>query len=267
MKKIVTIILFVILSTALCAGSADTKLLFDEANTLFQEANDAALKDSLKSQKLYQNAALKYQYLICMNNRLTPVLLMNLGNAYYLSGDKGRALLNYYRATLIDPLDCDIQHNLNFVRSECVDEIEYSFFDKIMEKIFFFHYFSFRTRIILFGVIYSLMWLTLGTLLFKKIKHIKVTAFTLLAISLVMGFSIAITNMQLFSRIDGVITANETQAYQGDAYIYNAAFMTPLHSGTEFKLQEKRGDWYHISLADGNSCWIPSQDAELLKDF
>ena len=73
--------------------------------------------------------------------------------------------------------------------------------------------------------------------------------------------------MHLFSSVDGVITSKEAQAYQGDAYIYNQAFLTPIHAGTEFELKERRGDWYYISLADGSNCWIPSKDAELIGSY
>src|SRR5688500_8608937 len=40
----------------------------------------------------------------------------NLGNAYYQSGDLGRALLNYRRAQEISPRDTDLRNNLVLVR-------------------------------------------------------------------------------------------------------------------------------------------------------
>ena len=40
------------------------------------------------------------------------------------------------------------------------------------------------------------------------------------------------------------------------------AFLDPLHSGTEFKRLENRGTWWHVRLADGQTCWIPSDAAE-----
>ena len=271
MKQILTIFLavglFALGSSLSAAVDPDSLSLFKEANSLFQQANEMALKDPLQSQKLYQEAALKYQFLVRKRGAVTPFILMNLGNAYYLSGDTGRGLLNYYRAAQLDPLDRDIQHNLKFLRSKCIDELEETFFDKVMEKVFFWHYLSFRTRVILFGGAYLLMWCLITLLLFKDKKSIRVAIYTMLTISIIMGFSITITELHLFSAVDGVITAKEAQAYQGNAYIYNPAFLTPLHSGTEFQLREKRGDWYYISLANGSSCWIPSKDAELLEDY
>ena len=259
--------LFALNLSLTAAVETDPSTLFKEANSLFEQANETALKDPLKSRDLYRKAALKYQFIISELGVVTPVLLMDLGNAYYLAGDTGRGLLNYYRAAQLDPLNDDIQHNLKFLRSKCVDELDETFWDKVMEKIFFWHYFSFKTRIILFAISYILMWCFVAVLLFKNKKYIRVAIYAMAVVSVIMGTSIAVSSMELFSPVDGIITSKEAQAYQGNSYIYNPAFLTPLHAGTEFKLKEKRGDWYYISLANGSSCWIPAKDVELLGDY
>lgn len=46
------------------------------------------------------------------------VVFYNLGNAYYQSGELGRAVLNLQRAALIEPRDPDIQANLVLARAE-----------------------------------------------------------------------------------------------------------------------------------------------------
>ena len=259
--------LFALNLSLTAAVEPDPSTLFKEANSLFQEANETALKNPLKSRDLYQKAALKYQFIISELGIVTPAILMNLGNAYYLSGDTGRGLLNCYRAAQLDPLNDDIQHNLKFLRSKCVDELDETFWDKVMEKLFFWHYFSFKTRVVLFAVSYILLWCFVALLLFKNKKSIRITTYTLAALSIIMGLSITISSMELFSPVDGIITSKEAQTYQGNSYIYNPAFLTPLHAGTEFRLKEKRGDWYYISLANGSSCWIPAKDVELLGDY
>ena len=60
----------------------------------------------------------------------------------------------------------------------------------------------------------------------------------------------------------GVITAPEVLARKGDGEMYAPAFLTPLHSGTEFLRLDDRGTWWQIRLADGQACWIPSRAAE-----
>ena len=54
------------------------------------------------------------------------IVFYNLGNAYYKSGDLGRAILNYLRAERLAPRDPDIQDNLQIARDGIVDPFERS---------------------------------------------------------------------------------------------------------------------------------------------
>ena len=52
-------------------------------------------------------------------------LFYNLGGAYYRAGDRGRAILNYQRALLLEPSHAEAAANLGFVsgkRSVRLDE-------------------------------------------------------------------------------------------------------------------------------------------------
>ena len=53
-------------------------------------------------------------------------------------------------------------------------------------------------------------------------------------------------------------------ARKGDGEHYQASFETPIHAGTEFKLLQQRGTWWHIEVPDGRKCWIPGASAELI---
>ena len=99
---------------------ADTSQIIKEANDLFDEANEVALKDPDKSKQLYKSAVLKYKSLIKQGIK-NPDLYTNLGNAYFFSGDKGRSLLNYHRAYRLNPSDENINHNIEFLRTQTVD--------------------------------------------------------------------------------------------------------------------------------------------------
>jgi tetratricopeptide (TPR) repeat protein len=260
--------LFIILITITALGSyAVSKkdiVLFDSANSLFKEANQMAMKDPDISKKLYREAALKYKLLVDSGAGQTASILMNLGNAYFFAGDNGRALLSYHRAALINPADSDVQHNLNFVRSKCVDEVQDNFWSDVLNTIFFWHNIPFKIRLVLFSVSFTLLWIVFTMLLFKQKKSLRITAAVSMILSFVFAVSLTASYLNLFSSVDGVVTAKEAQTYQGDAYIYNSAFTTPLHSGTEFKLKQSRGGWYNIQLADKSTCWIPARDAELI---
>jgi hypothetical protein len=65
-------------------------------------------------------------------------------------------------------------------------------------------------------------------------------------------------------RVNGVITAPEVIARQGDGPNYPESFKDPLHAGTEFDLLERRSGWFHIRLSDNSDGWIPDNSADLV---
>ena len=65
---------------------------------------------------------MKYEDAI-KNEGISSELLYNLGNAYYRTGNNGKAMLNYERALLMSPNDSDILANIEFVRSNLIDKI------------------------------------------------------------------------------------------------------------------------------------------------
>ena len=81
-----------------------------------------------RSNQLYENgrfqeASQTYQQLVDLGVEHEN-LFYNLGNAYYKSGDLGRAVLNYERARRMAPRDADIRANLDFARSLALDRYE-----------------------------------------------------------------------------------------------------------------------------------------------
>ena len=82
------------------------------------------------------------------------------------------------------------------------------------------------------------------------------------ALSAVLLISLAADTVLGRRTAAGVIVAGEVPARKGDGERYAHAFQEPLHSGTEFHSLETRGEWRHIRLADGQTCWIPARAAE-----
>jgi len=80
-----------------------------------------------------------------------------------------------------------------------------------------------------------------------------------------MGVSILVSHYGWDNEVDGVVLGREVVARQGDGYIYDNAYTSPLHSGTEFRLLAQRGDWYHAQLLNGSTCWLPVQNVELVQ--
>ena len=94
-------ILAILLVTVICAAATSAQDdIFQTGVKYYQEGNyDDAIKMFSKIEKSgIESAALYY----------------NLGNAYFKSGDLGRAVLYYHRAKRLGPGDADIINNLKF---------------------------------------------------------------------------------------------------------------------------------------------------------
>ena len=96
--------------------------LFVQGNEAFRQAN-AASDDSERAGKSYERAILSYEKIINEGGIRNARLFYNLGNAYFLKNDLGRAILNYRRAEELAGADRDIAKNLAFARSRRVDEV------------------------------------------------------------------------------------------------------------------------------------------------
>jgi tetratricopeptide (TPR) repeat protein len=98
-----------VLVLMLCAGSAPAftpalSLEFDSANRLYEQGK-------------FRDAISAYQKII-QTGRVSPALYFNLGNAFFKSGEVGRAVAAYRQAERMDPRDPDLRANLQFVRSQ-----------------------------------------------------------------------------------------------------------------------------------------------------
>src|SRR6185369_14959299 len=75
---------------------------FDQSNRLYEEGK-------------YNEAIAGYESLL-KSGKASTAILFNLGNAYFKSGQLGRAIYNFRRAEAVAPRDPDIQANLRFAR-------------------------------------------------------------------------------------------------------------------------------------------------------
>lgn len=103
MKRLISIILFV------------TALMPVMAAQLDEQADSAYAADNFKEAvELYKKAMAEHG--------TSAALYYNLGNAYYRTGDMGKAVICYERALRLDPTDVKAKTNLEFVNSKLVDK-------------------------------------------------------------------------------------------------------------------------------------------------
>jgi len=238
-------------------------VLLNEANTTFQQAN-AAAQDPDRGRGLYARAILLYEKLIEQGSVRNAKLYYNLGNAYFLTDDIGRAILNYRRALQLDSADVNIRNNLAFARSQRLDKVSVQAEKRVLETLFFWHYdFSLKSKFFLACLFFAGLCVT-GTLIVWLGRGPVTSGAAVLAgvLWLCLTISVVVEMRQRGAVVQGVVTAPEIVARQGDGPNYAPSFEDPLHAGTEFELLEQRPGWLHIELSDGSEAWIPDAAAE-----
>ena len=238
--------------------------LFRQANQAFRNAN--AQTDPAAQQQLYEQAALTYQKIIEAGGIRNARLYYDLGNAYLLKGDVGKAIVNYRRAERLDDGDANIQKNLAFARSRRLDRIAVKTEQQVLGTLLFWHYdLATRTRFLGACLSFAVLCLSLTALVWRGRRTAAVGVAVVAGVLwLLLAGSVAVETRQQAGKVSGVITAGQVVARQGDGPNYPESFKAPLHAGTEFELIEARPHWLHIRLGDGSEGWIPGETAETL---
>ena len=238
--------------------------LFSKGKEAFRQANGQVRRNPDRAKDLYRKAALHFERIVLYGRVHNGQLYYNIGNAWFRMGDLGRAILWYRRAGQLTPNDPNLQQNLSYARGRRIDRIEDRERTRVLKTLFFWHYdLSARTRLTLFTIFFGLVWIAAGVQLFVRQRGLRLVA-GICALLAAMMFSSLAVEMRQAARPAGVIVAREVIARKGDGQTYQPSFKEPLHAGTEFIVAEVRPTWYHIELADGRRCWIPSQAAELI---
>jgi tetratricopeptide (TPR) repeat protein len=237
-------------------------VLTRDAEVSFRQANELASSDPEKAKILYEKALYCFERIVQEGAVENGMLYYNIGNVTFRLGDLGRAILNYRKAERLIPGDMNLQHNLLFARSRCVDGINPKPQARVFQTLFFWHYdLSRYVRSVLFVILFDCIWVCAAIYLFWKKPLIRNVALVFAVLSVLPAASLAVEAYQQAHTRYGVILAKEAIARKGDSATYEPSFTEPLHAGTEFNLIEERKGWYQIELADGRRCWITSSAA------
>jgi len=226
----------------------------ETAHTLFRSATN---------ETMYAEAAKQYEYLVKEEGLRNGPLFYNVGNSWFMAGDAGRAILYYRRAERFMPSNADLKHNLKAALEMRTDLIPPKEPHPLAARLLGWHLNSSTpVRWWLFAACWLLFWGAGFWMARTTKKDARLATLATGILSVLLLGSLA-TEYVLNQRAQpGVITAGEVLARKGNDDMYAPAFLEPLHSGTEFKQLEKRGNWRHIRLADDQTCWIPETAAE-----
>jgi tetratricopeptide (TPR) repeat protein len=248
------------------AASPSNEEIYSQATLAFREANALMASNKEEAEKLYAQAALRFEKLIHQRGIKNGQIYYNLGNTYFLLGDLGRAILNYLRAKQYSTKDTNLMQNLSYARSRRVDRMPEFRESDLHRTLLFWHYdIPSSLRLSLLAVCYILFWLSLISHLRKsRFPANRVFSFLTALLSLVFAGSLIMQEHHLRQRDVAVIIAPEVMPRKGDGHAYEPSFHQPLHAGTELRILEHRPGWFYVELANAQRGWLPEGSIDIV---
>jgi tetratricopeptide (TPR) repeat protein len=222
----------------LCNASfaSDTSGAFDSANKLYGQGK-------------FAEAAGAYEKLI-QTGTVSSAIYFNLGNAYFKSGQLGRAVAAYRDAELISPRDPEVRANLQFVRGQVQGATLSSTTMQRWLASLTVNEWTKLTAAVLW------LWLSLFVLIqWKPAWRQPLRAFLwsggLVTVALAGLLAMACTNNSTKSAI---IVSHEVLIHNGP--LDEAPGNVTIHDGAEASVVDTKNDWLQIRL-DGNRIgWV-----------
>jgi tetratricopeptide (TPR) repeat protein len=256
---ITTTLIGILLFGSLAAG------IYSLASSDSFDGEAMAVANQLYNTGSYAEAIQVYEQLLS-RGMVNSSLYYNLGNAYYIQGDLGRAILNFQRAARLNPRDPEIREYLALARTQSANEATAEPGSPIQSLAgFTSSWFTLNENALLtLG-----LWFLLGFLVFafRQIQPGKIRAFTqygLILVALIfvmMGISLGSRIYAEQSRPEAVIIADQVTLNSSPGDEFTTDFS--LSSGAEVAVLDVQGSWAHLALPnDILDGWIPVNTLE-----
>ncbi len=184
----------------------------------------------------------------------------DLGNAYFRTGDFGRAILNYERALALERHHPEATANLQIARDEAhALEMQPSWPERYLQLASVNHYSIAAATAFWLGIF------TIVVLIFARRRSA-----TRIAISICCLLVLAVAVCAIFTLERGskgealaIVTGRNVQARLATADTANSVLALP--PGSEVKILSTRGDWIYAALPNNLRGWIPAKNAERVR--
>ena len=245
--------LCVALASWLVAGSA-------AGQTAAAGGEDFARGNALYAEGKFAQAAGSYEAQV-RRGEFNANLFYNLANAYYRQGERGRAILNYQRALLLEPTHHEAAANLAFVRGHgavAASTTGGGWLDGAAGLLSVDAWTWVATAAGWLGI------LGLAAALFRR--QIRAAGWTLALTGLLVG---ALAGGALYW-LDGgaknsaraVVLADGTRAMYSPAD--NAKIALTMPAGSEVRVLSEQGAWDYVQLGDGGRAWVSADRIEMV---
>jgi len=237
--------------------------VFSQNDTLFTNATKAYNEGN------YEEAIKNYMEILESGHH-SEELYFNLGNSHYKLNQVAPSIYYYEKALLLEPNDAEITNNLSYARNMTIDAIETLPMNSITQLynkvvgLFSFNQWGYFA--VFFMCLFVLFYIAFYYFRYSRRKRIalisSMLALLISLISLVFGF-MAYNDFEadqpaiVFA--DEAIVKSEPNARSLEVF--------RLHEGTKLQVLEELNEWKKVSIEDGQTGWLASEDIKLLKNY
>jgi tetratricopeptide (TPR) repeat protein len=226
---------------------------FAQANTDFAKANEEY------AQEHFKEAIAGYETLVGAG-QWNANLFYDLGNAYFRTGDFGRAILNYERALALDRHHPEATANLQIARDDArALELQPSRFERYLQ------FAGINQYSVVAAVVFWLMIFAVAAAIVARRRSTVLVALSLCCLFVCAFAAWAIYTLEHGNggRALAIVTGKDVQARLATADTANSVLALP--PGSEIKILSTRGDWMYAVLPNDLRGWIPAKDAEQVR--
>ncbi len=189
-------------------------------------------------------------------------LYYNLGNAYFKSGNTGKAILWYERARKLIPNDPDLKFNFNYAEGFIKDKSEEKTLS-VYKVLFFWKQLFGRSLIQWTGIIiFFLFWLMIIYQMIKGRNIIKIHTGITLALSLIFVMTSVYDYYADNYKKKAVILQEKVYVRSGLTDDSTELFI--LHTGTRVNVEDERKGYFKIRFSDDKIGWINQAGLEII---
>src|SRR5213596_2545159 len=235
---------------AIFCSAVSTVSSFAQADGDFEKANQEY------AQGHFAEAISGYETLV-RSGQWSANLFYDLGNAYFRTGDFGRAILNYERALALERHHPEATANLQIARDEAhALEMQQSWPERHLE------FASINQYSIAAAVAFWVGVFCIVRLIFARWRSVSTIALTTFSVVVFVIALLAIYELHRGSkgRALAIVTGKDVQARLATADTANSVLALP--PGSEVKILSTRGDWIYAALPNNLRGWIPAKNAE-----
>ena len=236
---------FVVTLLPLCAQAALSATGFDAANRLYEEGK-------------FAEAVSAYEKL-AQSGQVSAAIYFNLGNAYFKSGQIGRAIAAYRAAQQITPRDPDLRANLQFARNQTPSPtLSPGRWQRWLARLTLNEW-----TLLAAGAVW--LWLLLLAILqwrpaLRPALRNYVFSLAVLAALLCACDGAALRETR-FTRTAIVVTPEATVRY---GWLPESRLAFTVHDGAELRVLDQKDEWLQVTASPGRIGWLRRDQTLLL---